>query len=133
MTRRVERELLFSIIYELSFFDKEEYGDQFLKEKDFREIDSDYVEKCVHGIILYSENINDYISGSSKGWKISRLSKITLSILQVAVYEMIFEKLAYTIAINEAVELAKKYDDDKAPAFVNGVLNNIALAAGLKE
>ena len=47
-------------------------------------------------------------------------------------FEMLYEKLPFNIAINEAVELAKKYDDDKAPGFVNGVLNNIAESNGLK-
>ena len=69
----------------------------------------------------------------SKGWKLSRLSKVTLAILRLAVYEMLYDKLAYNIVINEAVELAKKYDEEKAPKFVNGILNNIADSAGLKN
>ena len=133
MTRREERQLLMELVYEFSFYSAGELRDIYTSEKEIREFDSGYVDKCTDGVIENMDEIDKYISDSSKGWKLSRLSRITLSIMRVAVYEMIFEKLHYSIAINEAVELAKKYDDDKAPAFINGVLNNIALSSGLKN
>ena len=133
MTRREERQLLMELVYEFSFYTAGELQDIYTSEKELREIDSEYVDKCTDGVIENMDEIDKYISASSKGWKLSRLSRITLSIMRVAVYEMIFEKLHYSIAINEAVELAKKFDDDKAPAFINGVLNNIALTSGLKN
>ena len=133
MTRREERQLLMELIYEFSFYTAGELHAIYLSEKEIREFDSEYVDKCTDGVIENMGEIDKYISDSSKGWKLSRLSKITLSIMRVAVYEMIFEKLHYSIAINEAVELAKKFDDEKAPAFINGVLNNIALSSGLKN
>jgi len=133
MTRREEREQLLVIVFELSFRTKDEFDQMYEFEKAYNSIDSEYVDKAVRGIIKNMDGIDDLISSSSKGWKLSRLSKMTLSIIRLSVYEMIYGKLAYNIAINEAVELAKKYDNDKAPAFVNGVLNNIALASGLKK
>ena len=132
MTRREERDLLTTLVFELSFYSKEEYPEIYSSEKDIKEISSEYVDKCVGGIIANMEQLDEIISGCAKGWKLSRLSKVTLAIFRVATYEMIYEKLPCNIAINEAVELAKKYDDDKAPAFVNGVLNKIAESNGLK-
>jgi len=133
MTRREERELLFSLIFEFSFNKREEYADIYENEKEFMDIESDYVEKGAKGITENLEAIDSEIMKFSKGWKLSRLSKVTLAIMRVAVYEMLYDKLAYNIVINEAVELAKKYDEEKAPKFINGILNNVAASAGLKD
>ena len=66
------------------------------------------------------------IGNHAKGWKTSRLSKLSRSVLRLAVYEMLYEaEIPYSVSINEAVELTKKYDDEKAYTFVNGVLNRI--------
>ena len=58
-------------------------------------------------------------------WKIDRISKVTLAILKLAVYEIKYAKIPFKVAINEAVELAKKYGEDTAPQFVNGILASI--------
>ncbi|MBQ8145272.1 MAG: transcription antitermination factor NusB [Clostridia bacterium] len=71
-------------------------------------------------------NIDTVISNNLSGWKISRLSKATLSIMRVSVYEMMYAKLPPAISINEAVEFAKEYGEDGASSYINGVLNNIA-------
>ena len=62
-----------------------------------------------------------------------RISKIDLSILKVAIYELVFSKLPYKVAINEAVELAKKYGDDNSKSFVNGILASIVKEKNLAE
>ncbi len=133
MTRHEERELLMALIYEIPFYGKDEYNTQYECEKAEREISSEYIDSGVLGITENLDVIDRYISESAKGWKLSRLSKITLAILRVAVYEMALAGLPYTIAIDEAVILSGKYDDEKAPAFVNGILNNIAEVCGLKN
>ncbi len=133
MTRHEERELLMALVYELPFYDKEEYHAQYETERIIREIDSEYIDGCIKGITDNLDDIDLHISKSAKGWKLSRLSKITLAILRVAIYEMIIAGLPYAIAIDEAIILARKYDDDKAPAFVNGILNNVAMLSGLKD
>ena len=70
--------------------------------------------------------IDETISKHLNGWKINRLSKVTLSILRLSTYEMVYTGLAPAISINEAVELAKQYAEDGSVAYINGVLNNIA-------
>jgi len=133
MTRREERELLTAVIFELSFYTKEEFPEIYESEKEYREFSSDYIDKCVFGILENLESIDEKISECAIKWKLSRLSRMTLAIFRVSVYEMLYERLPFNISINEAVELAKKYDDDKAPSFVNGVLNKIADKNDLKK
>ena len=60
-----------------------------------------------------------------KDWNLSRVSKVEIAILKVAIYEILYTETPFKVAINEAVELAKKYGEDKSSAFVNGVLANI--------
>ena len=67
------------------------------------------------------------LEGAARGWKLSRIGKVELTILRLAVYEMRFdEDIPEKVAINEAVELSKKFGGDEAPAFVNGVLAKLA-------
>jgi N utilization substance protein B len=79
------------------------------------------------------ETIDKTISDNLSGWKISRLSKATLSIMRVSVYEMLYAKLTPAISINEAVEFAKEYGEDGASSYINGVLNNIAKSLKVDE
>ena len=73
------------------------------------------------------EEIDILIEKYLKNWKLSRLSVITLSILRLAVFEMLYnDDIPENIAINEAIELAKEFDADDMPAFINGVLGNIS-------
>lgn len=84
------------------------------------------VKKLFLAITDNLEKIDEIISKHLKEWKISRLSRTTLSILRVSVYEMMFLSLAPAISINEAVELAKQYAEDGANSYINGVLNSVA-------
>ena len=68
-----------------------------------------------------------------QNWEIDRISKINLSLLKIAIYEMIYQKLPYRIAINEVVELAKRYSDEQAQSFINGVLASIVKKQNLEE
>ena len=71
--------------------------------------------------------IDAKIAGASEGWHVERMSRVTISIMRLCVYELFYEKtIPINVSLNEAVELAKKYDTDEAPAFVNGVLNRIS-------
>ncbi len=132
MSRREERELLFSFIFELSFYNKESYEDQFdLFLSNNPEI-SDYIKKAIELFFSNQEEIDKIIEGSLNSWSLTRLGKITLSILRTSTLEILYLEIPYSISINEAVELAKKYDDKKAPPFINGVLNNICDKQGIK-
>ena len=71
---------------------------------------------------------------NTNGWKENRLSRVSLSIMRLCVYEMLYRPdVPFSVSINEAVELAKRYDHDKAPRFINGVLNAVAEQEGLKK
>ncbi len=134
MTRREAREALFALLFEMSFCAAEERSALYEKECEWQTLEADaYIGTGYAGVLLNQEKIDGMISGASHGWKLNRLAKVTLAILRLGCYEICYTDIPYSIAINEAVELAKKYDDDKAPAFINGVLNKIAVSSGSKE
>lgn len=132
MTRREEREALFALLFEMSFSEITAAEDILEIEKTQRDYDAAYILDGYHGVIMHIDEIDLLIEGNAKGWKLSRLSRVTLAILRLAVYEMLYTDLFFAVAINEAVELAKKYDHEKAPSFINGILNKIATDKGLK-
>ena len=73
------------------------------------------------------EEIDQLLNETSKGWKTSRMNKVDLNVLRLAVYELKYDEEVPTgVAINEAVELAKKFGGDESPAFVNGILARLA-------
>ena len=80
-----------------------------------------FVGACEH-----MEEIDGAIAEYSKGWKMERISKMSLAVMRIAAYELLFTDTPAPIVINEAIEIDKLYDGDNAPAFVNGVLNAIA-------
>ena len=90
--------------------------------------DEEYIKETFFGVFENLEQIDDIISGSIIGWKYNRISKISMALLRIAVYEIMNagEDVSPSVAINEAVELSKLYDDSKAYGFVNGVLGSIA-------
>lgn len=86
----------------------------------------DYMKAIADGVAANSELIDETIvKFLGEGWTIDRVSKVDAAILRVAVYELKYTETEAKFVINEAVELAKQYSDDKSPAFVNGVLGNI--------
>ena len=85
-----------------------------------------YIVDIANGVQKNIEEINCLIEKNlKKDWKIDRISKITLSILKLAIYEIKYVKLPFKVVINEAVELAKKYGEDSSPTFVNGILASV--------
>lgn len=78
--------------------------------------------------------IDEKIEKNSRGWKLSRLSKVSLAVLRLGIYELLFEKdTPVGVTINEAVELAKKYGGEEDAPFVNGVLGAVARECGPKK
>lgn len=78
--------------------------------------------------------IDEKIGGNSRGWKLERLSKVSLAILRLAIYELLFEKeIPVGVTINEAIELAKRYGGEEDAPFVNGVLGTVAKECGAKQ
>ena len=92
-----------------------------------KEEDMAYIRDKALNVILKSEEIDEMLNEHVTGWKTSRMNKVDLSILRLAVYEMKYdEDVPVGVAINEAVELAKKYSGDEGPAFINGVLARLS-------
>lgn len=87
-----------------------------------------YVSQMLEGVAAHTEEIDEFVSRYSKDWMIDRISRVDLSILRVAIYEMLYRKedVPTGAAINEAVELAKRYGGERSYAFVNGILGSVA-------
>lgn len=131
MTRRKIRELIFQMVFRVEFYEEEEMQQQlrlFMDEQEaVSEQDRAYLEHKVQDIFAHLEEIDAIIDGSAKNWKTSRMAKVELTLIRLAVYEMRFEEDIPTgVAINEAVELAKTYGEENSASFVNGVLARIA-------
>lgn len=85
-----------------------------------------YIANAVNGIEGHQEEIlKDIETNLKEEWKLSRISKMDLTILKLAIYEIKFTDVPYKVSINEAVELAKKYGEDKSKNFVNGILASV--------
>jgi len=135
MTRREAREIAFTLIFEMGYQKDSDISEQYELAKEGRGFEDDgYLKEVVFGVKRKLEEIDKKIEENSIGWRKERISKTSLAIMRLSVYEMCYYKeIPYNVSINEAVELAKKYDTDTAPAFINGILNAIATKEGLKE
>ena len=130
MERSAIREITFKLIYSLQIQKQVNLDEQIELYIEANNIESDkakeYMQDAVLGIEKNKESINSLIEKNLKAdWKIERISKIDLSILRLAIYEIKYKKIPYKVAINEAVELAKKYGEETSKNFINGVLASI--------
>ena len=131
MGRSELREHIFKMIFGLEFSENEQIDEQlelYLDQLvDVREKDHDYMLAKTKRIAEKVDEIDQIINENTTGWKTSRMNKVDLSILRLAVYEMKWdEDVPVKVAINEAVELAKRFSGEEGPAFINGVLGKIA-------
>jgi len=127
MTKREEREHLFKLLFCKDFHDAAELSEQIALYQEQRELESseafEPVRKKLEKIVAEEGSIDMLLAGASSGWSLNRMGKAELTILRIAVYEMRYdEEVPEKVAINEAVELAKKYGNDSSAGFVNGVL-----------
>ncbi len=128
MQRKIARENAFILIFE-SLCKKEETAEEiFSKATEIRGLEyDDYVKNTFFGVYENSSVIEEKIVKNLMGWKRERVAPVTMAILSLASYELMFNAdIPAKVSINEAIELAKKYDDDKSYSFVNGVLNAIS-------
>ncbi len=129
MQRSAMRELAFKLVYEIEVQkeNKEEQFEIFLENNEIADKSViEYLRDIKDGINTNSEEINKLITTNLKdNWSLNRISKINLSLIKIAIYEMVYKKLPYKVAINEVVELAKKYADESAPVFINGILASV--------
>lgn len=130
MTRREIREQIFQILFRVEFHQGEDLSEQLkyqIEEGETADADAVYIQNKIDAVIANITQIDEMINTAATGWKTSRMGKVDLTLLRLAVYEIKFEEdIPTKVAINEAVELAKRYGTDSSPAFVNGVLAKIA-------
>ena len=129
MNRSTMREHAFKAMYgmEVQKEHSSEQLDLFLEDNDIKDADAvEYIKSVFNGIETNKDEILKMISDNLKrDLTIERISKVNLAILEIAIFEIKYNELPFKIVINEAVELAKKYGDEAAPLFVNGVLASI--------
>ncbi|MDO4616520.1 MAG: transcription antitermination factor NusB [Lachnospiraceae bacterium] len=140
MKRSEQRRTIFHLLFMALFNEQEEMPEKVNFYLDTMEDGSDeekqlipseedtvYIREKYQLIQEKLPEIDELINSSSKGWKTGRMNKVDLSILRLAAYEVKYDdRVPVGVAINEAVELAKKYGGDNSPAFINGVLGKIA-------
>lgn len=130
-TRIKAREFVFGLLFAKAFAPDDSADSFYAVEIENVEADFgdqiDYIHKVFFGVTDNISELDSKISAAAVGWTLSRLSKASLAIMRLCVFEMAnIEDVPKRVAMNEAVELAKKYDDESAPAFVNGILNTIS-------
>lgn len=130
MSRREIREQIFKMLFRAEFYEERDLPEQlqlFLEELDNREEkDTDYIQDKFRQIVERLPEIDNMINEAAEGWKTSRMGKADLTLIRLAVYEIKYEEdIPEGVAINEAVELAKKYGTDDSGSFVNGILAKI--------
>lgn len=130
MSRREIRELIFKMVFRVEFHEQEEMPEQFGLFLDTLEEMSEkeraYIEEKVDDIVAHLQEIDEIIDANTTNWKTSRMAKVDLTLIRIAVYEIRFDADVPTgVAINEAVELAKIYGEENSYVFVNGVLARI--------
>ena len=133
MSRTEMRELAFKLLYSLEVqntVDLEEQIDLYIQEEKIEnEAIVEYIKDIVYGVNKNSDEITNIIKSClTEKWTIERISKINLTILKLAIYEMKYKEIPFKAEINEAVELAKKYGEDSSSKFING-----ALATAIKQ
>jgi N utilization substance protein B len=131
MGRRASRETAMKLLYQLEIqkTDRNEQIVMALEDENLTDKDRDYIRTIIDGVYEKTLILDGIIEKKATGWKINRLSKIDLSILRIGIYEILYrDDIPFSVSVNEAVELAKKYSNEDAGAFVNGLLAKVSKA-----
>lgn len=131
MSRRIAREELFKIVFEseLNEVQLNETLESYLLRDDTKLIsnEEEFIVKYSKGIFENNEKITKVLKENLTGWNLERVGNVEKALLKIAAYEIIFEDIPEEIVVNEVVELAKKYGDEKSHEFINGVLAKIII------
>lgn len=126
ISRKEARRTLFALLFETEFKTEESPETIYSSALEDRHIPEDeYIKSVFFGICEKSAELDAIISKYAKGWRADRLSKVSRSVIRLSVYEILFADIPANVSVSEAVDIAKKYGEDKARAFVNGVLASI--------
>ena len=131
MGRRELRQHIFRLVFRSEFHPEEEMKEQegFYMENigEITDENREYIQNKTDLILEKKTELDDRINAAADRWKTERMTTVDLTIIRLAVYEMVYDEDVPTgVAINEAVELAKRYGTDQSPAFVNGILAKLA-------
>lgn len=132
MTRRKMREHIFRILFSTGFHADNEFEEQYImywnvQDDTPAEEEHDEIKEKLKNIKGKISEMDPVIEKCSKGWKLNRIGNADITILRLAIYEMKYDdNVPVKVAINEAVELAKRYGMDNSPGFINGILANVA-------
>lgn len=127
ISRKEARRELFALLFETEFKAGESAETIYAAALEDRELsDDEYVRAGFFGICEKREELDSIISRYAKGWRADRLSKVSRSVIRLSVYEMLYTDVPVNVSVSEAVDMAKKYGEEKARAFVNGVLSSIS-------
>lgn len=127
MTRRELREQIFKMLFGAEFHEATEMEQQMHNYEEAEEPwdvkDGEYISGKCKDIVAHLPEIDAAINEAAEGWKTRRMGKVDLALIRLAVYEMKYDDdIPVSVAINEAVELAKRYGTEESPSFINGVL-----------
>ena len=120
------REIIMKIIYQVNMFEesKLDYNlNDLIKEQ--LEVENDFVNETIDGIIKNKETIDSLANKYLKDWTMERLNKVDQAIISFGIYELMYTDTPSIVAINEAIELSKKYSDDAVTKMINGILDKI--------
>lgn len=131
MSRRQLREQIFKLLFRIEFNDEADMPQQvtlfFEQEEPVGEADKEEIRQKYEKILKKREELDAMLEEKATGWNVSRMGKVDLTILRLALFEILFDdKVPTSVAINEAVELAKKFGQTESASFVNGVLAKFA-------
>ena len=131
ITRRAARESALKALYSFAFHTEADPAMHFALICAEGEIPTnDFAASLFCCTVEHLSEIDKKIEEHTKGWSLERISRMSLSILRLCSYELMYTAVPKPVALNEAVELAKNYDTDEAPGFINGILNSIAKNVG---
>lgn len=125
LTRKEAREEAFRLLFETEFQKDSDPAEIYAVAKEERAFSENaYVKAVYFGVQEHLEEIDEVIMRHSKGWKTSRITPVSRSVIRLCIYEMLYmEDIPTAVSLNEAIELVKQFDDPKMKAFVNGLLN----------
>ena len=133
MTRRNAREFVMQMLYEGNFHEEAEreriiydrINDMEQEEKKANRAVIQFMESLYFGVFEHLQEIDEIIEKYAANWSFSRIAKVDLSILRLAIYELKYTDVPRKVAVNEAVEIAKTYSTEKSPKFINGILGSV--------
>ncbi len=125
--KRQARQAVFELLYETEYHPESTPEEILALAAEDRDLDAEnaYIKRVYFGIMSHMTELDTLIGKHARGWKTNRLSRVSRAVLRLATYEMAYDGTPAPIVINEAVELSKTFDEEKARGFINGVLNAI--------